>query len=82
LAETVAEVVIWNEVGGGDSYLVLRQLQQRAEQDGEVAAVGLGCPSDALHDAVTGLGLIREAVVSVLEDGRVCLDPVVEERGA
>ena len=59
----------------------LGQLQQRAEQRGDVAPAGLRRAAHALHDRVARLRLVGEAVDAVVEELGVGLGPVVEERG-
>ena len=81
VAEAGDEVVVGHEVGRGDSDLALCHLQQGAEQGGDVAAARLGGAPDALHDRVARLRLVGEAIVGIVEQRRVGLGPVVEERG-
>ena len=61
---------------------MLGELQQRAEQRVDVAVAGFRRAAHALHDRRPGLGLIGEAVDELVEELRVGLRPVVEERGA
>ena len=81
VAQPGDQLLVGDEVGGGDADAVLGQLEEGPEQRGDVAPAGLRRAADALGDGVARLGLLGEPVDAVFEEDRVGLGPVVEEGG-
>ncbi len=59
-----------------------RELEQRAEQQRDVALAGSGGAAHALHDGVPLLLLLGESIHGIVEEIQVRLGPVRQERGA
>ena len=60
----------------------VRELQERAEEERDVALARARRAANALHDRVAGLLLLREAVDAFVEEVQVGLGPVGEKGGA
>ena len=80
-AEAFDQLVVGDEVRGGDADPLLRELEQRQEQGRDVARARLRRTADALDHRLTRLGLFGEPVDRCVEEFGIGLDPVVEERG-